>query len=192
MSTIAPADPESPHLARWRRCAIGLLGADIVLAWVVMVAAISFVNRLWLALGGYAIEEESMADHLRRLDLLRGVQLAAVAMTIVSVSIWARRLPRRRDGRSPLLPGRGHPLPPAEESAPVPWLRWWWAMIGLAIAADLAVRVLALAGRAPLAPGGPLPLFLAGEILKIAAAALTIALILRITQRRRPRVPRPS
>ena len=154
--------PGPAALNRWRRCALTLLAADIALAWLVMVAAVTFVHRVWAALVGYALQEESIAEHVSRFGALRQAQVGVLALTILAVRSWARRLPG------------------PDQLAPVRWPRAWWTVLGAAAAADLVVRGLTHAGRPPLSLGGVLPLLLLGEALKIAAAALTIALVLRM------------
>ena len=147
-----------------------LLALDVVLAWLAMAGAVIFVERAWLALGGYAIPEASLAEHARQLAWVRGLQVVALGATAVGLAAWARRARPFRSGTPRWLLGG------------------WGAAILAAIAIDVGVRALAALGRAPLAPGGPLPLYLLGEVLKIAALVVTMVVVWRVPAPAPPRL----
>jgi hypothetical protein len=144
-----------------RRVLLLLLAADVVLAWLAAAGAVIFVERTWLALGGYAVPEAGLAEHLRQFAWLRRVQVLALGLTVAVAVAWAR------------------PVRPLGRAVPRALHGWWWAAIGSAVAADAAVRILSTLGPPLLAPGGPLPLLILAEILKIGAAVLTMAVVVR-------------
>jgi hypothetical protein len=149
------------------RAVILLLALNVALAWLVMAGAVTFAERTWLVLGGYAAPGAGLAEHLRQFVWLRRIQLVCIALTVAAVVAWARH---------------ARPLGPAAAGG---LLRWWWAVIAAAAAADVAVRVASRLGPSPLAPGGPLPLLVLGEILKIAAAVLAMTVVWRVRAARR-------
>jgi hypothetical protein len=149
------------------RVVLLLLALDVALAWLVMAGAVIFAERMWLVLGGSPIPGSGLAEHVRQFVWLRRVQLVAIGLTVPVVVVWARR------------------ARPLGRVAPRLLLGWWWAAVGGAAAAEVTIRLTSRFGQWALAPGGLLPLLMLGEILKIAAAVLTMAILWRVHSARR-------
>jgi hypothetical protein len=70
---------------------IGLLAVDIVLAWLALVGAATFIERVWHGLGGHVIREGTLADHAAQLDWVRRLQPVAWSATAVLFLRWVHR-----------------------------------------------------------------------------------------------------
>jgi hypothetical protein len=71
------------------------------------------------------------------------------------------------------------------------WVTAWWTLFLASVAVDILVSEPTGRGKAPLGLGGAMPLMVAGELLRIAAAVLAVKVVLTINryQRERAEVP---
>jgi hypothetical protein len=200
--------PGSPpfRAALWLgRGLVGLLVLDIALAWLVLQATLLFTHVVWHALAGEFQTGSPMSRYGLQFDVLLRSQGAAWILTGVCFLVWIARVtrnlpalgtsapaysPRQAVGAflaaavSPVRPlavmravwrgsdPREAPVPGRGGAATPPVLAWWWGVLAASILMDLTQR----AGL-----GGVMPLIVVGEALRIAAAVLTIAVVLAIS-----------
>jgi hypothetical protein len=189
------------------RLLIGLLAVDVILAWLVLAGLVVLLERVWLGAAGYVIRDSALRAHARQLTLILGLQALGGLLTAIVFVAWAARARRNLHALGPSSPEeeaasrdrpaggppRGLPLwrpyrlmrrlsVEAEVRPPARRVGWWWAVLLAMVALDLIGRTLVLARGSSLALVEIFPLAVAAECLKIATAALTMVLVLRITE----------
>jgi hypothetical protein len=148
-----------------------LLGLDLGLAWMVVQGAYVYLGLVWHGLAGQTAATGTLAEHGRQFLVLRSIHLATSIAAAATFFAWRARV--RRVARGPDGPARAAG-------------RLTLAAASLAIAAVLAHGLAAVLANDPLRPldlGGPMQLLVAGLLLEIAGAAVTILLVRRISAR---------
>jgi hypothetical protein len=148
-----------------------LLGLDVALAWMVVQGAYVYLGLVWHGLAGETLAPGALAEHGRQFLALRSMHLATSIAAAATFFVWLARARR-------VAPGPAGPTRAAG--------RLTVAAALLAIAAALAHGLAAALATDPLRPldlGGPMQLLMAALLLEIAAAAVTILLVRRITAR---------
>jgi hypothetical protein len=146
-----------------------LLGLDIGLAWMVVQGAYVYLGLVWHGLAGETVAPGALAEHGRQFLVLRAIHLATSIAAAATFFVWRARA--RRVARGPA----GHARAAGRVTL---------AAALLAIAAALAHGLAAGLADHPLRPldlGGPMQLLVAGLLLEIAAAVVTILLVRRIS-----------
>jgi hypothetical protein len=140
-----------------------------VLAWLSIQGAYTYLGMVWHGLAGESLGPGAMEEHGRQFAGLRGLQLATGLAIGALVVAWRVRAGNPRPDPARVVPGRR-------------WLAR--AVVALAAAAALAHGLAAGLAADPLRPldlGAPLTLLVLGALLEIAAAALGILLVRRVT-----------
>jgi hypothetical protein len=193
---------------------IALLALDAALAWLALQAVFVFVELIWRGATGRHMYHPLIAAHVRQFEVLRLVQAAAALATAAVFVAWLRQT--RADlaalGRGPLrysardmatgclIPGLNLVRPFAlvrdlwraatGRARTSPLVGWWWAVLLGGALVDGLARALAVRAGTPLDLGRGMQVLLVGGLLQIAAAVLTIALVLALDGHRR--APAPS
>jgi len=192
---------------------IGLLLLDMGLAWMVTQAAYVYVDIVWHALASKVFPGITLAEHSRQFRLLRLAQVAAWLVTAILFTAWLYRVDQnlwqlgetlryspREAVRSVLVPGPNlvrpflvmreiwHATGRGEGGKPLgsgAWVAWWWLTLIGALCAEAATGGLAESALLPLDLGGALQLLILAQALEIAAGALGIVVVRRISARQR-------
>ena len=146
---------------------------------MVIQGAYVYLGMIWHGLAGESLAPGAIETHGRQFLALRWIQLATWILTVAAFLVWLRRA--RALGGFETRPARRGPLG-------VFFLPG--VALGAALVHGLAVRLAADRLR-PLDLGGPMQLLLLAEILEIAAAALAIVLVRRVTRGLDYRRPAP-
>jgi hypothetical protein len=197
---------------------VGSLGLNAALGWLALQAALFFPLLVWHALAGQFLPDSGLAAYGRQLGWLGLAQAVAGLLTGVLFLAWIRRAsdtlvalgvtglaysPRQAVAAF-LVPGINLVAPlrvvselwtasamgesgPGHRTPSV--VAWWWGTLLLALLVDL---VLIARGGGPgrrLGPGGT-PVMVLGEGLRIAAAVLAIAIVLRVNREQGERLAR--
>jgi hypothetical protein len=95
----APFDPppELRRLARLALLIVPLLGADIVLAWMVLQGAYVFLGLVWHALARELLPPGSLEAHGSQFRTVRIVQAVAWLATIAAFAAWLSLVRRHRE-----------------------------------------------------------------------------------------------
>jgi len=142
---------------------------------MVIQGAYLYLGMIWHGLAGESLAPGAIEAHGRQFLALRRIQIVMWIATVAVFLAWLRRA----QGTARALDGSA--------GGAARWgLLWALSVPGLTFAAALAHAVaagLATDRLRPLDLGGPMQLLLLAEILEIAAAALAILLVRRITAR---------
>jgi hypothetical protein len=180
------------------RALVLVLGLSVVLSWMAIQAMLVFTQAVWLASTGQVFagaEPGRIAAQMRNLRLVLAVVSLGAAILFVG---WIHRAhgvlaalgstgagSARDSVRACLIPGvnlvrvpsivarlwRASGVePPASVST---WVAWWWALCLATVALDLSAV-------GWLGPGAWLSLRMLAECARIAAALLTIVIVMRI------------
>jgi hypothetical protein len=152
-----------------------LLALDIVVAWMVIQGAHTHLGMVWHGLAGESLAPGAVETHGRQFLVLRRVQIATWIGTAAAFLVWLRRV--RGTARALGAPEPGLIRSGALGAFVLPGLTVG-AALGHGLAAGLAADPLR-----PLDLGGPMQLLVLAELLEIAAAAVAILLIRRVTGR---------
>lgn len=175
------------------RLLIALLVADAGLAWLAIQASLVFLELVWRALAGSEDWRPLLEAHARQFTRLRLLEAAAWLATAAVFVAWLRRVRARlaRDGRlvggaSPVRPLRlmletWRACLPRRATARVPALPGsWWLLVCAAVGAEAWALVRLLAAGTPLELGRGLMLVLLASALEIAAAVVTVFVVIAI------------
>jgi hypothetical protein len=189
------------------------LGANAVMAWIVLMGLATFVERLWRGMGG-RLAGQSLEAHWGQLEAARRLQGLVWVVTAILFLIWVRRAygnavaggsvrirlsPRWVTGTF-LIPGVNVVWPflvmreiwaasGVEEGAgleprPTPaWLAWWWGLFVSANLLDPGGWQLVEDTSTRFGLGWPTLLVVVAQLLSIAAAILGIVVVRRIEAR---------
>lgn len=145
------------------------------MAWIVIQGAYVYLGMIWHGLAGESLTPGAIEAHGRQFLTLRWIQGAAWIATVAVFLAWLRR---------------AHETAGALGDSAAGAVRWGplgvFVLPGLTLVAALAQGLaagLAVDGWRPLDLGGPMQLLLLAEVSEIAAAALAIFLVRRITAR---------
>ena len=194
------------------RIVVALLAVDLLLAWGVLLGVRTFVERVWFGLAGYFIREGTLAQHAAQIEAARLAQALVWIAAAIAFLAWMHRAYRNlpalganRLGYSPrwaigafFVPVLNlvHPyhvvrelwresrsdLAGAGTSLSASLVRWWWVLFVASVLADPVIGRLAEAAMGRLDAGGRLELLVVGEMAEIAAGALAIVIVTRITR----------
>ena len=194
------------------RIVVALLAVDLLLAWGVLLGVRTFVERVWFGLAGYFIREGTLAHHAAQLEAARLAQALVWIAAAIAFLAWMHRAYRNlpalganRLGYSPRwaigaffvpvlnlvhpyqvvreLWRESHSDPAGAGTTLSPTLvRWWWVLFVASVLADPVIGRLAEAAMGRLDAGGRLELLVVGEMAEIAAGALAIVIVTRITR----------
>lgn len=124
-----------------------------------------FPHLAWHALTGHFLPGGSLPGLGRQVAALRLIQAGTWLLTAGLFLAWARRTGAR------LRPGRAAP----------PFLAWWWSVTLASVALDLGAAWGAIGGQWL---AGGMPVALAGEATRLAAAVLTLMVVRRVDRDR--------
>jgi hypothetical protein len=175
------------------RLLIALLVADAALAWVAVQGSFVFIEIVWHALAGPEDWRPLVNAHARQFTWLRALEAVAWLATAALFVACLRRVRAglAREGRlvrgaSPVRPLRlmletWRAAVPRRAAARVPpLLGWWWALMGAALGVETWALVRLLAAGTALELGRGLMLVLLASGLEIAAAVLTVFVVIAI------------
>lgn len=144
-----------------------MLGLDMVVAWMVIQGAYTYLGMVWHGLAAESLSPGAMESHGRQFLVLRGIQIATWLAIAALVLAWRRRVRRAAAGHG------------ATEWGPLG--RVGLALVGVAALAHGLAAALAARPLMPLDLGGPLQLLVLGALLEILAAVVAIVLVRRVT-----------
>jgi len=196
-----------------RKALMVALGANAVMAWVVILGVYTFLDRVWRGLGA-GVAAGSLEAHWSQLETARRLQGLAWVVTAVLFLVWLHRVygnlgvlgahrmrfsPRWAVGTFfvpvlnlvwPFLVLREvwNASGADADDAPLPTstpplVAAWWATFVTATVLDPGFRRLVEDPASRLAVGGPTLLLFVAQLAEIAAAVLAIVLVLRIDER---------
>lgn len=198
---------------RLGRSLVVALGANAVMAWIVLIGLATFVERLWRGLGG-RLAGQSLESHWGQVEAARRLQGLVWVVTAILFFVWIRRVYGNavaggfvRIRLSPswvigtfLIPGvnivwpflvvreiwgaSGPETAAGLEPRPTPaWLAWWWGLFVLAYLLDPGGWQLVEETSARFGLGWPSLLVVAGQPVTMAAAVLGVVVVRRIDAR---------
>ena len=196
-----------PATRRATLLVVALLAIHAVLALVALQAAFAFVELTWRIVASRDELRPLLAAHLAQFRTLRALQAVVWILTAVAFVGWVGRAhgnlaalgatglrhSPRQAMMAFLVPGPNivRPLgvlrelwnasdpaegPAARRGAPAR-VRWWWALLLAAIAAEGAARVLAVRSGMALDLGPAMQALIVGQLLAVAAAVLGITVV---------------
>jgi hypothetical protein len=175
------------------RLLIFLLIADAALAALAIQGTFVFLEIVWRALAGPDDWRPLVEAHARQFTTLRALEAVAWLTTAALFVAWVRRARallaregRLVDGASAVRPWRlmvemWHAAVPRRAALRVPpLLGWWWALVWTALGVEVWGLVRLVAAGLALELGRGLMLVLLASGLEIAAAVLTVFVVIAI------------
>ncbi len=202
-----------PGLGWLRRILILVLGVNVVLAWMAIQASFALAHAVWLLAAGQLLSPAEPSRIAGQIVVLRIVQAVGWLGAAGLFLAWIHRAHRTLEilgvpgARSPrdsvrdlLVPGANVARIPRvvaslwrasagdrTPSAVTTWVAWWWSLCLATVILDLSTLPPGRWLLARLGLGGGLPASVLGECLRIAAAVLTIVVVMRIGRHQRDR-----
>lgn len=208
-----PGGPLAPRPSWLGASLIVTLGLNVALSWMAIQASLVLAHAVWLAAAGRILAEAEPSRIAGQIGVLRIVQAVAGLGAAGLFLAWVHGAHRtlellgvpgsRAAGdsvRAVLIPGAnlvriprvvaalwrasaGDRTPPTVTV----WVAWWWGLCLATVLLDLSTVPPGRWLLARLGVGGGLPAYVLGELLRIAAAVLTIVVVMRIDRHQRDR-----
>jgi hypothetical protein len=195
------------------RALVVVLGLNIGSAWLAIQGVLVLAQAVWLAAAGQVFAGAgpgNIADQIASLRLGQAALGLGAAALFVG---WVHRVHRtlERLGVAGVLPARDSVkavLTPGVNLVRIPsvvaslwrasatreppssvavWVAWWWGLCLTTVVLDLSTVPPGRSILAPLGLGGGLPQRVLGECARIAAAVLTIVIVMRVERPLRDR-----